>query len=708
MSSTWSWKICLPLMLAALLASASSAATGETIDIDLPTLADSFRRHCVKVYITAKTHAGKNTPVGGYAEDIINERQSPIGGYWWDDNHVIIEDDGLQDRFIRSIEVSMPFSEKRYPARLAGRFVNIQAALLEVLPDEDGEYPAAMPLFFRDGALDKAAIVSYTYANGEWQIRTEGGAGKTAVSDGGDETVEPAASGVWILADGSVVGLAMGKRQPLGPRLSDWFGSEVGSTPVLLTQAETALAGRLRASLAEAVLEVRFTLRVKYDEEDEESGWSIMLNRMEGAAAESSHPGWVVGPHHLLVPLQFDAESIARIEAITVTLPDGRKVEGDYVGALRRYQAVLVGVDEELPAGDAPDGFSMLNPLVMPSIVFQPGSALERRPDLQLFTRWCIEYELGRRRETVDHDRWLGLFRGYRGEPVVMTLTSENAGSLAFDISGRLAAAALSPRLAHALAEDARPRLTRAVFYPIDHLLRELHRDDVFDPVLLPVDEDEGRRLIDLGVEYQGLDANTARLFHASAETRGGAIGMLVTHVYRNSPAETLGLREHDILLALSIEGRSEPLELKAEDGPIASAFDIEDVSTESVQKFMAMMPPPWPSRDNSLTSPMTAAGVGRKARLQFLREGELLETEFTTSYTEPDYRNAKKYRFPWLGLTVKPITYEVERFFHRFDSGGVIVSKVEEGSKGSVAGLHAYLLITHVNGVAVRNADDF
>jgi hypothetical protein len=36
------------------------------------------------------------------------------------------------------------------------------------------------------------------------------------------------------------------------------------------------------------------------------------------------------------------------------------------------------------------------------------------------------------------------------------------------------------------------------------------------------MDEEEGRRLIDLGVECQSLNAESARLFKASRETRGG------------------------------------------------------------------------------------------------------------------------------------------------------------------------------------------
>jgi len=41
-------------------------------------------------------------------------------------------------------------------------------------------------------------------------------------------------------------------------------------------------------------------------------------------------------------------------------------------------------------------------------------------------------------------------------------------------------------------------------------------------------------------------------------------------------------------------------------------------------------------------------------------------------------------------------------------DEPGVVISKIELGSKGSVAGLKPYEVITHVNDKPVMNAKDF
>jgi len=61
------------------------------------------------------------------------------------------------------------------------------------------------------------------------------------------------------------------------------------------------------------------------------------------------------------------------------------------------------------------------------------------------------------------------------------------------------------------------------------------------------------------------------------------------------------------------------------------------------------------------------------------------------------------------LGLTVRNLTYEVRRYFQKSaDDPGVIISKVEPGSKASVSGIKPYEIITHVNDVPIRSAKEF
>lgn len=683
------------------------AAAAER-DVDL---IEQFRRHCVRVYIHGQSHEGAVPSVGDFGDDIRHERPTPIGGYWWDETHVVIPDPVLHDRFIRNIEITPPNSDKTYPARIAGRFILLQALLLEVLPDAEGNLPEAAPMRFDDGDVEEAIIATYLWDEGEWRLKVEPGLGTLAISDSGVETIEFAANGVVVGGeDGEPIGLAFGKSAVIDEELLYWFGRELPYTPILGTTERETFVAKLRERLHDAVLEARLRIRIKVDEDEEDKvDWTMELpdGQLRGGDAEVRAPALVVGKRHLLVPVGLPPAGIARIEGIGIVDRNGEELSAAFVGAFRDYMALMVETEKDLPVDNLPPGFSRLNPFAAPE---KAGDGFHR-PNMEFFHRWRIDYALGRRREVADYDRWVGTFRGYKGDAVVLTKTNEGDGSLAFDVDGNLAAIALTPRLIKSRDNygSGRPDLEASPgFRPLDFIQSRLSAPDALDPSLQPVDEDKGQRLIDLGVEFQPLDRNSARLFLASRQTRGGNIGLLVTHVYPGSIAADLGLQEHDILLRIFIEGNREPMELRSSGFAFAGIFDIGDMTSESFQSFIRFMPPPWPSRENVLSTLLTAAGAGRTVTLEYLREGELERTEFATRYFEPDYRSAKKEKFPALGLTVKPITYEVARYFNRPDNSGVIVSRVEMGSKASVAGLHQYLLITQVNGANVAGVEDF
>ncbi|MDR1745196.1 MAG: hypothetical protein LBS30_05530, partial [Planctomycetota bacterium] len=167
-----------------------NAEEEEEASFDFGELASGFRAHCARVYIHAQSADGKMPGVGDFDDDINHERPTAVGGYWWDDNHVIIPDQGLQDRFIRMIEVGSADADAVYPARVAGRFVRLQAVLLEVLPDADGGMPAAAPLEFLDGDVNETVVMSYAWDEGEWRVRADsGGLGASSRSDSGVEMI---------------------------------------------------------------------------------------------------------------------------------------------------------------------------------------------------------------------------------------------------------------------------------------------------------------------------------------------------------------------------------------------------------------------------------------------------------------------------------------------------------------------------------------
>ena len=691
-------------LLFVLFVAASICKAADTKEpVEFGPVADAFRKHCVQVYVHAAAFEGKPPAVGGFADDIANERPTLIGGYWWDERHVIVEDPVLQDQFIHSLEIAPPSSGMRYPARVAGRMIAVPAMILEVLPDEDGALPQAFPLRFADGDVKKSMVLSYGWDHGAWRVAGDGWGGTRTLADDGVRAMAPGARGVLFSRDGVALGLAFGERLFEAPR-AEWSGASVRDAAIAARVGGDGNGALAREQMADAVLQTRFHLRVHIEDDDDDDAWSIGLNGTGVDLTEVKAAGLVVGARHLFIPVPLQAEAIARIESIGVVRANGNTIKARFVGACREYEAIVIETDEDLPAANIPPGFAMLNPLVVPEEAFSPEGTFTR-PEGELFYRRHIDYKLGRRNELSDYDRWLGTFRGFRGDTVVLTGTNEQDGDMAFDKNGALAALSLTPRVLD--ANDNRPQAA-AGFRPVDFLYGKLRDGNVFDPTLAPVAEDEGRRLVDFGVEYQALDANTARLFNVAAETRGGAVGMLVNHVYPGSTADKAGIHEQDVLLRLFIEGRREPVELIADDASSRTSQEFAEMSADSIQQMLSFMPPPWPSRENALSLILTGAGVGKRAALEYVREGEPERVEFLTEYTASDYRNAPKTRFEELGLTVKPVTYEVERYFLRPDSSGVIVSRVEEGSKASVAGMYPYQLVTRVDGEPIQGPEDF
>ncbi len=645
-------------------------------------VAGRFRDHCVRVFLRAQSHEGELPEVGTFAEDIRGERPTLLGGYWWDGRHVVLHDPVLHDVFIRSIEVATPGSDKRYPARVAGHFTRMDALLLEVLPDAAGELPEAHPLVFVDGGIDEAQTMLYGWENGKWRLTLESGIGVSRLTDEGEETADLSANGVFINDDGDTVGLSFGETILLDGETPAWLGTETPDAPLLPVEDAEALRGALSGRLASGVLETVFRLRLVVDDEDGEDSLRAFEDLLAPGSAVLRAPGLVVGKDVLLVPVALPQEGIARIDSIAVMTADGREIPARFVGAFRDYMALLIAAEAPLPFANVPEGFALLNPLLPPDEIPAPYPL----PEGELIHRLRVDYALGRRREKADYDRWTGAFPGYRGDPLVATRTNEAEASLAFDGEGRLAAFALAPRLPRSVADEG--TAAAAAFRPVDFLSAKLRAADAFDSALHPVDGDRGERLIDFGAEFQPLDPNTARLFHVVRETRAGDIGLLVTHVYPGSLADGAGVREHDVLLRMTVEGRGEPVELRSGAVLFGGGEYDPDMSPEMFARLIRFMPPPWPSRENPLSALLTGAGAGRKVALEYMREGAPRRVEFMTRFFDTDYRSAEKKKFDALGLTAKPLTYEVARFFAKTPGTAVVVSDVEEGGRAAVAGL--------------------
>jgi hypothetical protein len=117
----------------------------------------------------------------------------------------------------------------------------------------------------------------------------------------------------------------------------------------------------------------------------------------------------------------------------------------------------------------------------------------------------------------------------------------------------------------------------------------------------------------------------------------------------------------------------------------------------------------PWKSAKNYLTTLLTEIGVGKAVEFEVVRGREKLKVALSLETAPPDYENAERYKEEELGFTVKELTYEV-RHVQKLDpaEGGVVVAKVESGTKSDVAKLAPMSIISRVNAVPVRSLAHF
>jgi S1-C subfamily serine protease len=229
------------------------------------------------------------------------------------------------------------------------------------------------------------------------------------------------------------------------------------------------------------------------------------------------------------------------------------------------------------------------------------------------------------------------------------------------------------------------------------------------DPNNVPLREEEESHLAWLGAELQPLNRELARANNVSDLTHDGESGALVAYVYPDSPASQAGIEPGYILLRLYVEGQPKPLEVKLEsDRGFTGSFPWDRLD-EVPEQFYERLPRPWPPAENEFTRSLTDLGFGKAYAAEFFQNGKVLRKELQIVESPPHYDTAARYESKGLGLTVRDLTYEVRRYFQRSAADpGVIVSKVEPGSKASVSGIKPYEIVTHVDDVPIQSVKEF
>jgi hypothetical protein len=381
-------------------------------------------------------------------------------------------------------------------------------------------------------------------------------------------------------------------------------------------------------------------------------------------------------------------EVTARLERITVEVANGKSATARFSTSLRYYGGFLATLDSPIVDRAPLSGADITSFRAL----LLPAADVAVRGSTRI-THFC-------------RVRFFSFVPGFRGS--LYPGREDSPESFIFDEAGSLIAMPIAMR--HNFEgpgplHDNVPRLLAS--RDLKTILADLAANT--DASNMPLPEESENRLAWLGVELQPLDSDLARANNVSHLTNEGQTGALVSYVYPDSPAAAAGIQAGAVLLRIRIAERPVPIDINLEHEDSFSGNFPWDRLDEVPEQYFDEIPKPWPGADNALNRTLTDIGFGNKFTMEYVQGGKSLTKEFNVTASPIYYDSAPRYQSAPLGVTVRDLTYEVRRYFQREATDpGVIVSKIEPGSRASVAGVRPYEIITHVNDKPVMTAKDF
>lgn len=238
---------------------------------------------------------------------------------------------------------------------------------------------------------------------------------------------------------------------------------------------------------------------------------------------------------------------------------------------------------------------------------------------------------------------------------------------------------------------------------PIQQVFAHLNNPELYNPENRPMAEDTVRPLAWLGIECQPLTPELAEFHKLTHEIEPG-MGVEVTFVYPDSPAENAGIKNGDLILMIG-ETQTALIGLRLEGHHFGSQTFPWERLDEIPEQYYNQVPTPWPGRNTSMSKILDKFVNGDTYYLKIFSKGEKKTKSFTVCKGPVHYEAAKKLQAETIGLTLKPLTFEVARYFRKAHKApGLIVSGITPGSKASTAGIKPYEIITHLNGEPITS----
>jgi hypothetical protein len=614
---------------------------------------------------------------GSNLEDFVREeRPMQTAGFLLAPNLVVTEDIQMNSRFIK--EINVRFGNQVVSAKFRSVAKENNAVLLAL----DQPLTTAKQMVFDRDAKPPYFTVTYIFENGSWQMGVKSFGGLLASPESEPAFVAGPPAGAVVDANGKAVGFCFDGELPVD---SSWKGSPLDWQALSAAELQTLLS-KLDSTSANALMRVQLSFR---------SPKSTPLNRYtmeqdpEESKTERNVVGVLVGETKILVLAHLKAKTTARLQRILVYPPEGEPVPATFLCTLKDYGALVATVEKPLKGALEVSGDNII----------QSRHKLLASSDVDLQGEKRVAYQ--------QHYRLSSFRVGYR-QQLYPEVPGDILGVFVFDPANKLLVLPITRRektLTGREQERLIVQLTPAVYF------KPILADPLkyADPSNVPLSDNEENRLAWLGVELQSMNKELARANNVSEQTQDGETGAMVTYVYPNSPAAKAGIETGYILLRLRLAERPNPVEVKLDDDRMYQESFPWDRLDGVPDRLFDRIPTPWPPVENNFTRLLTDAGFGTSYSVEFFADGKIVTKDLGVAASPPHYDSAARYKAEALGITVRDLTYEVRRYFQRKeDEPGIIVSKVEPGSKASVAGIRPYEVITHVNNEPVASVKDF